>query len=375
MVALILANVAAFALETVPSIGGAWGAFFDLFDDVSVLIFTVEYLARLWVCIEHPLVRQNGPVKGRALYALRPAMVIDLLVVLPFLLEIVFGADAFRGLIALRLLRFLKLARYSPALATIGRVVVEERRALFGSVVIMSGCIVLAGSAMYEIERAAQPETFGSIPLAMWWAVSALTTVGYGDAVPVTPLGKAVAGLFMVLGVGLVALPIGILATGYTNEIHRRDFVVTWGMLARVPLFAGLDAGALSEIMKILRTRMAPPGAVIAHRGDAAEAMYFIVSGAVEVRLPRRNVTLGEGEFFGEIALLKKVRRRGTVVAVSRCHLLMLEAYDFEDLMDRKPHLRAQVDEIADKRLREEWSDVQVDMPAEELAQTLEPAP
>jgi hypothetical protein len=159
--------------------------------------------------------------------------VIDLLAVLPFWLAFLLPLDL-RVLLVFRMGRFLKLARYSPAMRSLLDALYNERRALFGSFVILVGATLLAASIMHVIERHAQPDKFGTIPDAMWWAIVTLGTIGYGDVVPVTALGRLVAAITIFVGLIMVALPIGIVATAFADEIHRRDFVVTRGMVARV---------------------------------------------------------------------------------------------------------------------------------------------
>jgi len=349
MVALILANVLAVVLETVPEVEARYGPALRVFDVVSVTIFLIEYLLRLWVCTEHLDLKARNPVSARLRFAATPYMIVDLLAILPSLLAAFIPLDL-RFLRVFRLIRFLMLARFSPALATLGRVLATERRALYGSLIIMAGALLLAASVMYFAEGDAQPEHFGTIPKALWWSVATLTTVGYGDVVPVTPFGKVIAGFVMIVGLGMFALPIGIIATGFAQEIHRNQFVVTWGLVARVPLFSALDARSIAEVMGLLRTRIVPQGTVIVHRGDPADGMYFISVGEVEVVLEDRRLTLGEGEFFGEVALLRNVAREADVRALTTVHLLILDAADFRHLMARKPQLAERVRKVAEDR-------------------------
>ena len=372
LVVLIVCNVLAVVLESVPGIHAMFAVEFRVFDAISIAIFTFEYLVRLWVSIEMPVVRQAGPVMGRLVYATRPSMLIDFIAIAPSYLSFLMPGVDTRVLRVFRLLRFLKLVRFSPAMTTLSRALYEERRALLGALVLMVGTAVFSGAIMHAIEGHAQPEKFGTIPDAMWWALATLTTIGYGDAVPVTPLGKMFGSLVMVFGLGLFAVPIGIIATAFVNEIHRRDFVVTWGMVARVPLFATLDAAAISEIMKIMRTRMVEGGTVVAARGDEAEGMYFIADGEIEIRLKKRTLQLGPGDFFGEVTLLKKVQRRGTVVARTRCHLLMIDSIDFEALLARDEALRARISAVADERFAD-WAGADSDVLDEEMAANREP--
>jgi voltage-gated potassium channel len=258
-------------------------------------------------------------------------------------------------------------------MTTLSRALYGERRALIGALVLMVATAVFSGAIMHAIEGRAQPEKFGTIPDAMWWAIATLTTIGYGDVVPITPFGKLFGACVMIFGLGLFALPIGIIATAFVNEIHRRDFVVTWGMVARVPLFATLDAQSIAEIMNIMRTRMVDAGTVIAARGDEAEGMYFLADGEVHIKLARRTLTLGPGDFFGEMTLLKKVQRLGTVTAASRCHLMMIDSTDFDALLLRNDELRERITQIADERLAGDWADATGDVLEAELVKNVEP--
>jgi len=372
LVTLIVANIAAVVFESVPSIESAYAYEFHIFDMFSIAVFTIEYVLRLWVAVEIPAIRQRGSVIGRITFASRPSMLIDLLAFAPSYLVFIFPALDTRMLRLFRLFRFLKLVRFSPAMTTLSRALYEERRALIGALVLMIGTAVFSGAIMHAIEGRAQPDKFGTIPDAMWWALATLTTIGYGDAVPITPLGKLFGACVMIFGLGLFALPIGIIATAFVNEIHRRDFVVTWGMVARVPLFSALDAGSISEIMNIMRTRMVQAGTVIAARGDEAEGMHFIADGEVQIKLPHRVLKLGPGDFFGEMTLLKKVLRLGTVTASSRCHLMMIDAADFDSLMHRNDELRERITAVADERLAD-WGDETGDVLEEEMDQARAP--
>lgn len=356
MIALILANVAAAVAETVAVLSARYGGAFRAFEIFSVAVFTIEYAARLWVCTEHISLKDYGPIKARLRFAVGPFAVIDLIAILPFYLALFLPAADLRVLRVFRLLRLFKLARYSPALATLWRVLVDERRALAAALIIMLGLLTLSATAMYYAERAAQPAVFGSIPSAMWWALATLTTVGYGDVVPVTTLGRAIGGLVMIFGLGMFALPIGIIASGFASEIRRRDFVVTWGLVARVPIFAKLDALSVSRITNLLRARVVQPGTTIMHQGDVADAMYFIASGEVEIAIEGAHepVNLSDGDFFGEIALLRHSERSATARALTRCRLLVLEVDDFNELMAADADLRAAISAVAERRLTEE---------------------
>ena len=354
LIILILANVAAAIAATVETFYQHYRTAFWAFEVISVMIFTLEYLCRLWVSTEHHASRRRNPVRARLLFVVSPYGLIDLVAILPFYLSFFVPAMDLRVLRLFRLIRLLKLVRYSPALATLWRVLVEERRALAATLLIMISLLTLSSTAMYYAERHVQPESFGSIPNAMWWGLATLTTVGYGDVVPVTALGRIIGAFVMVFGLGMFALPIGIIASGFASEIHRRDFVVTWGMVARVPLFARLDALSVSRITNLLRARLVEPNTAIFHQGDSPDFMYFIASGEVEVvDVGTEPIRLKEGEFFGETALLYDIPRKATIRTVTRCRLLVLDRNDFKELIESDGDLREAISKVAERRLSE----------------------
>lgn len=350
LVLLICLNVIAFAVETVPEIGGPYAVWFQLFDIVSVTIFSLEYACRVWSAVEQPILSHMPPWRARIAYAARPMSIIDLAAVLPFFLSLFLPTHNLEVLRVLRLFRFLKIARYSGALHSLGRVVAEERGALMGTLVIMLSLILFAATGMYMIEREIQPKAFGTIPQAMWWALVTLATIGYGDVVPLTTAGKLFAGLVIVLGMGVFALPIAIIATGFSREVTRREFVVTWSLVARVPLFAGLNAAALAEIMTLLTSRTFEAGDLILRRGEEARALYCIASGEAVVELDDSEVRLGEGDVLGELALIEHRTHRHAVVAGTRCRCLVLERDDLERLGRRHPEIVRRVREVALQR-------------------------
>ena len=280
---------------------------------------------------------------------------IDLLAVVPFWVALFFSFDL-RILVIFRLVRFLKLARYSPAMRSLLDALLAERRALLGCGIILLGTTVVAAALMHVIEGTVQPDKFGTIPEAMWWAIVTLTTTGYGDVIPVTPLGRVVGGLTSVAAIVMLALPVGIVATAFANEIHRRDFVVTWGMVARVPLFAGLTAAEIADIASLLSAQSVEPGGVIVRKGSPARAMYFIAAGEVEIDLPTDKVRLGVGHFFGEIAVLRRARRSATVTAMTRTNLLVLDGTDLHTLMERDSRFAERVREVARSASARTWS-------------------
>ena len=270
-------------------------------------------------------------------------------------------------LLVLRIIRFLKVARYSPAMRSLLEALYRERRALLGCVVILIATTLIMATLMYLAERHVQPGKLGTIPDAMWWAIVTLGTIGYGDVVPMTVLGKLIATVTIFLGLVMVALPIGILASAFADEVHRRDFVVTWGMVARVPLFAELNAGEIADIIRLLRAQQVEPGGLIARRGDPAHCMYFVAAGEVEIELSHERVRLGVGHFFGEIAVLRRARRSANVTAVPRTSLLVLDAHDLHALMERDRRLADHIRRVARTRLGGELLTPKGDLVTEEI--------
>jgi voltage-gated potassium channel len=341
---------------------------FFVIEAISLVVFTVEYVLRVWVAVEHERYLKHTPSTMRLKYALSPAGLIDLLAVAPFWIALLTGADL-RVLLVFRMVRFLKLTRYSPGMRSLLDSLYAERRALFGCLVILIGATMVAASLMHLIEGAVQPDKFGTIPDAMWWAIVTLATVGYGDVIPITPLGKLFGSVVILAGLIIVALPIGIIATAFANEIHRRDFVVTWSMVARVPLFAELEAADIADISRLLRAQMVEAGTVIVRRGETGHSMYFVARGEVEIQLPHRRVRLGVGDFFGEVAVLRQSRRSATVTAVTRTNLLVLDAHDLEALMDREQRIADRIQEVMRSRIAREQVTPGGDIAAEEMEQ------
>jgi voltage-gated potassium channel len=350
IVVLIFLNAFAFAAETVDGLAVRYDPYFRAFNIFSVAVFSIEYLLRLWSAVDIPMLSRMKPWKARLRFATRPIMLIDLFAVLPFYFSWLVPVDL-RVLRVLRLFRLLKLVRYSPALQTLGRVVENEYRALLGALLIILVLLLFASTAAYFLEREAQPDKFGSVPAAAWWALATLTTVGYGDIVPVTPLGKMLGGVVMLLGVGMIALPVAIIATGFNQESSRHQFVITWSMVARVPLFATMDESEIAEITKLLYARNYLPGVPIVRAGGVGDAMYLIASGEAEVEIGRdKRVVLKDGDFFGEMALLERRRHKHDVVAMTKCRIYVLDAEALSRLARSHPEILRHIREVARTR-------------------------
>jgi len=361
IIGVIVLDVVAMILASVPELDARFDTLFAGITIVAVIVFALEYAVRLWTVAGHTQ-RKASALSDRLSYAFSALGIIDLMAFLPA--AIVLGTGRHATLAGLGVLPFFKLIRYSPAMRSLLAVVHAERRALIGCLVILTGAVLTFASLLYAIERDVQPYKLGTIPQAMWWAIVTLGTVGYGDVVPVTALGKFVSVFTIIAGFAMIALPVAIISTAFAEELKRRDFVVTWGMLARVPLFSHLSATEIADIMRLLRARTIEQGEVLVRRGDAASSMYFITAGEVEIALPNQHVRLTDGTFFGEIALLHKTKRSGTVTAARKTRLLVLDAQDFHALIARMPTLAAHVHQTARARLEETG-----DLAAAELAQ------
>lgn len=219
LILLIIGNAAAVLLESVNDIYQSYSVFFDLFEYFSILIFSIEYLLRFWsVAEENPF---HSAWNNRLHWVKSGAALIDLLAILPAYINFWVPIDL-RFLRILRLMRLLKLTRYFVSLQILLRVIEREKGSFQAVLFILSIMIVMAAACIYVVESKAQPDVFTSIPASMWWAVVTLTTVGYGDVTPITPLGRFLGALITILGVGLAALPAGILATGLTYELEQR---------------------------------------------------------------------------------------------------------------------------------------------------------
>ena len=222
LITLIILNIVAVLLETVDSIYSVYKYHFLIFERASTFIFLIEYILRVWVSIED--IKKNSTASKfmiRIKYMSTWPAIIDLLAVLSGLLPMIFEIDL-RILRALRMLRLLKFSRYFKVMNLLLGVLKEERQSFFAAMFLLTIAMLIASTGIYIFEKDAQPDKFGSIPEAMWWAVATLTTVGYGDVTPVTAMGKIFGALITIIGIGTVALPSGILASGFSDQLKRR---------------------------------------------------------------------------------------------------------------------------------------------------------
>jgi voltage-gated potassium channel len=221
---LIAANVVASILETDAALANEAPAFIKWFEWISIVVFSIEYLLRLWSCTADP--RFTRAARVRARMATRPMALVDVMAVAPFYVELFLpGALDLRFLRVLRLLRLFRLLRHSriaEAFATMVRVLQGKRIELAVSLAIVIVAMLLAAGAIYLAERGEQGTLFTSIPRAMWWAVETITTIGYGDMIPMTPVGRVIGSLVAFIGICAVALPVGIVSSGFIDELNRK---------------------------------------------------------------------------------------------------------------------------------------------------------
>lgn len=225
LITIITLNAVAIVLHTVPEYNQRFAQLFYDFELFSVGFFTVEYLLRVWVCVEND--RYRHWFRGRLRYMLSTSAIIDLLAIIPFYVTL-FATDLaiVRILRLFRIFRLFRISRYSHAFRLIQRVVADKKEELILSVVFVVFMLIIVSSVVYYVEHPAQPDKFSSIPATMWWGVSAMTTVGYGDMLPITPLGKFLGGIAAIIGIGLFALPTGILVSGFTEHIRNQKGAV-----------------------------------------------------------------------------------------------------------------------------------------------------
>jgi voltage-gated potassium channel len=345
LVLAILLSVSSAAIVTLPDLPGFERFDCELATAIAGLMFLVEYFWRVW---RAPLLNP-GMAQARRRYILSFIGLVDLLSVMPLIGLVV--PELRDPLLIAQLLALFKLSRLTPALSLVATVLKSEWRALAAALLVMLVLLVIASGVMYLLERHAQPTVFTSIPRALWWGIVTMATVGYGDMTPVTPIGRLFGGCVMLLGIAMFAVPAGILATGFAAEIRRRDFVVTWNAVAKVPLFDGLDATRIAAIARLLKPQIVPERQAIVRRGEPADAMFVIMDGTVEVEV-EPPVRLTKGHFFGEMGLLFDTTRNATVTALNETRLLVLDRADFDRLMRQHPDLKARIEKIAAERAK-----------------------
>jgi voltage-gated potassium channel len=332
-------GLTAMTAMTVPTLRAEFDIWFSIVLWLCLGVFAFELVFNCW----------PGAATDEPNYLFTVAGAIDVLSVLPIPIALLVGVPEDTAWL-LAALWLLKLTALVPGFALLGRVVSREARPLASVFVIFLIVLILAGTALYILERAGQPQRFGNLPASLWWAVTTLTTTGYGDSVPESFLGRVIAGIVMICGLGVFGLWTGILANGFAAENRRRDFVRNWDLVTRVPFLRNLDPPAIIALTRMLRPVELAPGTTVVRRGRPGDCMYFIAAGEVEVKVEPQPIRLGPGSFFGEIALLKDIMRTATVVTTSPTTLLLLEVADFRDFMAHHPELAAAIEQEAARR-------------------------
>ena len=323
---LAIVGLAAFVLGTLPALQEEQGAALTTLCLIVSALFAVQYILRL-VVAPRPLQ-----------WAMTAPAIIDLLAAAAVPAALLLGTDAADARL-FGVLWSLKLIRLNPAFALLARVLRNERQPLISVMLAFVVIMLFAATLAFLAERGGQPEEFSSIPASLWWTVVTITTTGYGDKAPLSLAGRILAGGIMISGIGLFALWAGILAAGFAQELRRRDFLQSFELVARLPLFRDLGAAAISEIARLLKVQHCSTGAVVIREGQAGDSMYFIAEGEVEVRTKSGPVRLRAGQFFGEMALVTGAPRNASIIAAAPTRLLRLDVVEFVALAGRQPEL------------------------------------
>ena len=349
---LILLGLAALTASTVETLSETAQLYARVAIAAVSVAFTAAYLIRLIIVPEIPHLSAATPTAARRRWAMSVAGLTELAAIVPVLSLLCGSQRISSGWAAVFVLLWVaKLIAHTPGLALLARVVRNERSPLT-TVVLLIVIVLLAAAAIANaFEGHAQPDAFGSIPKALWWAMGTLTTTGYGDAIPQTLAGRVLAGVLMLCGFSVLALLAGILANGFSEEVKRIEFLRIWGLVARVPFFSEVGALAMLDIVGRLRSRDVPAGSSVIRRGGAGDSMYFIVSG--EVAVGHGPVRLGAGDFFGEMAILDRRPRVADVVTTKPSVLLVLSAADFYQLAGQHRTLVNAIEVEANRRRAE----------------------
>ena len=366
MIGLISINIAAILLESMHALSSRFTEQFATLEKISIALFSLEYILRLWTCPESNSDGYQKPLLGRLRFMLTPLMLTDLVAILPFYLNTTWTFDT-RILRFLRLLWIFRITHHSRPLQMLSMVIKRERKTLAAIFLIMGIILVLISAIIYSIEHLHQPDAFSSIPQAMWWSMATLTTVGYGDVVPQTALGKLFGLLVMFIGIGMFAVPTGILISSFSQELKRKDFITIWDMIAQVPLFSHLSANEIAAITDLLRLRTAIPGEIIFQQGDQPDSMYFIVKGEVEFNLQPQPLRRRGGDFFGELGILYKTPRTATATAQTVVELLRLDARDIETFLLSNPMIRQKITQEAELRMNQTHSSIKKTSPSHSI--------
>lgn len=344
--AVAATGLAAFVLGTLPDVSEHHDTAVTLVCLAVSFVFAAEFFVSDWWRNRRARAAEpNQPAQQSRVFT----ALVDLVAAVPVPLALLLGAPH-QAARLLGVFWSLKLVRRNPAFALLMRVLRNEGQALASVAMAFAVVVLFAATAVYLAEGGDQPDQFGSIPAALWWAVTTITTTGYGDKVPISFAGRVLAGCVMVCGIGLFALWAGILASGFAQELKRSEVLESWDLIVRLPLFQRFGAPALSDITRLLKVQKLGPGAVVVREGQPGDSMYFVAEGEVEVRAAGGRIRLGPGKFFGEMALVNGAPRNATVVAVGAVRLLRLDVVDFRDLAARYPGLLSEIEAVSERR-------------------------
>ena len=295
----------------------------------SIIIFAIELILRI-----------GGEKKLSFLISIDTLVLIN---------QLFFSVYDLRILRLFRLFDIFSQSRFLLPTNTLIKTIIKQKNALLGSQIMVISILLIVSTFIYFLESAVQPEVFGSIPSTMWWGIATLTTVGYGDVVPMTDLGKLLASFTMLVGIGMFALPAAILASAYYEEIQKKNFLVSFEAIASVPLFQELPIGAVGKINEKLQVILLAEHETIFSKGDEADSMFIIEYGKVKVEI-ENPVFLVAGDFFGEMGLLGNAPRNATITAADDTKLLELTKADLDELSEEHPGLFKELELSASSR-------------------------
>ncbi|MBJ7380282.1 MAG: ion transporter [Polynucleobacter sp.] len=320
-------------------------------------IFTTEYLGRLWSAPENctDLPEETDDFREyvadhhyRFYYVISFLGIIDLLVILSILHNLI-GVDLNSWPNYVLVLGLFKLSRYIPGIEIVGAVVKKERQILTASLLSLGLLVVILSTALYLAERNAQPDVFKNIPTALWWGIVTMTTTGYGDITPVTSIGRILGGLAMLGGIAMLAIPAGILASGFAEELRHREQINNWQIISNLELTRDLDSNCIADITRHLRSIVLPKNTVVFKKNSSPDAIYFIADGAVEVQIhprPPSPIILKKGDVFGEAGLLENRKRNATIRTIRATRLMALDLHDFHRLANDHASLKKKIESI-----------------------------